>query len=261
MFPSATYHLIDESRFRGKYRIESTRLKHYDYSSDGAYFITICAKNMEHFFGEIRDGEMRLSEMGKIVAHEWEQTEIIRNYIILDEWVVMPNHFHAIVIINKPITTPTRTTPYMYTTTTNMPPTGRLAPVETPRRGVSTIYRGVSTPYTTRRGVITNGGAFSNTDTDKNMDYTTVTNTTVSPYKNPNHKPQWKPGCLGAIINQFKSKCTKLIRTIYPDFSWQSRFHDRIIRDENALNHIREYIRNNPMNWENDRNNTKNLNM
>jgi len=52
--------------FKNKYRIESIRLKNYDYSSPGAYFITICARNMEHFFGKIIDGKMRLSVLVKL---------------------------------------------------------------------------------------------------------------------------------------------------------------------------------------------------
>ncbi len=54
-------------KFKSKYRIPSARLINWDYGSEGMYFITICTKNREHFFGEIRNGEMQLSEIGAIV--------------------------------------------------------------------------------------------------------------------------------------------------------------------------------------------------
>jgi REP element-mobilizing transposase RayT len=66
--------------------------------------------------------------------------------------------------------------------------------------------------------------------------------------------PNWSPGSLGAIINQFKSKCTKRIRTMgLSDFAWQSRCFDHIVRNDRALNQIRTYIQYNPLKWELDR--------
>ena len=88
-------------KFKNKYRIKSTRLQGYDYSSNGAYFITICTANREHFFGEIISGKIELSEMGKIVANEWQKTAGIRKNVTLGEWIVMPNHFHGILIIEN----------------------------------------------------------------------------------------------------------------------------------------------------------------
>ncbi len=79
----------------------SIRLQDYDYSQNGAYFITLCAHNRECLFGEVVDGEMKLSALGQIVRDEWAKTSVIRTEIELDEFVVMPNHFHAIVLIIK----------------------------------------------------------------------------------------------------------------------------------------------------------------
>ena len=79
----------------------SIRLKGYDYSQSGAYFVTVCTQNRECLFGEIVAGEMVLNEFGKIVADEWIKTGEIRDEIELDAWVVMPNHFHGIVIIRR----------------------------------------------------------------------------------------------------------------------------------------------------------------
>jgi len=77
----------------------SIRLKGYDYSLPGAYFITICTHQHICLFGDVGDGKMRLNDVGEIVADEWLQTAVIRKEIELDEWVVMPNHFHGIVFI------------------------------------------------------------------------------------------------------------------------------------------------------------------
>jgi len=100
--------------FRDKYRVESTRLKGWDYSAAGYYFLTICTRDRICFFGDI-------------VADEWMKTALIRPNVTMDEWIVMPNHLHGIIVIHDP-----------------------PGPVETPRRGVSTSSAPVQTP---RRGV------------------------------------------------------------------------------------------------------------
>jgi REP element-mobilizing transposase RayT len=79
----------------------SIRLPDYDYTQDGVYFVTICAYNRDCIFGHILDGEMRLNGWGGIVQEEWLRTAVLRPYVILDEFVVMPNHFHGIVIISR----------------------------------------------------------------------------------------------------------------------------------------------------------------
>jgi len=88
-------------KFKNKYRIESARLRFWDYASSGWYFVTVCTKNKENFFGDVNAGEMYLSEIGKIVSEEWMKTSIIRSNIMLDEWVVMPNHIHGILVITE----------------------------------------------------------------------------------------------------------------------------------------------------------------
>lgn len=82
------------------HRRRSIRLKGYDYSQPGAYFITICAQDRACIFGEIVDGQMRLSPAGEIVREEWYKTAAIRPNVELDEFVVMPNHIHGIILIN-----------------------------------------------------------------------------------------------------------------------------------------------------------------
>jgi putative transposase len=81
----------------------SNRLPHWDYSSNAPYFITICTQNRKNFFGEISDGKMHLSDIGKIAENEWIKTPNIRPemQLGLGEFVVMPNHFHAMLIIGN----------------------------------------------------------------------------------------------------------------------------------------------------------------
>ena len=73
--------------FRNRYRIESTRLQGWDYSLPGWYFVTICTKEMESWFGDVANSEMQLSTIGNIVAEEWQKTEQIRNNVALNQWV------------------------------------------------------------------------------------------------------------------------------------------------------------------------------
>ncbi len=90
------------SLFKNKYRVESTRLPHWDYSSDGWYFITICTKNMVKYFGDVHDYIMGLSDVGCVVHEQWLKTCELRNNVFLDEFVVMPNHVHGIIQIYNP---------------------------------------------------------------------------------------------------------------------------------------------------------------
>ena len=86
--------------YKGKYRIESTRLKNWDYSRNGNYFITICTLNREHFFGEVINGRMVLSEVGRFAEMFWSEIPEHFPYSSLDAFVIMPNHIHGIVVID-----------------------------------------------------------------------------------------------------------------------------------------------------------------
>lgn len=88
------------SLYKNRYRIESIRLKNWDYSSDGYYFITICTKYREHLFGEIINNKINLSDIGKIVFQEWNKSFDIRAELFCDCFVIMPNHIHGVLRIN-----------------------------------------------------------------------------------------------------------------------------------------------------------------
>jgi REP element-mobilizing transposase RayT len=82
-----------------KYHRRSVRLKDYDYSQSGAYFITICTKNRKCLFGAIVDGAMRLNECGEVVQKCWREIPCHFPGAQLDEFVIMPNHIQGIVFI------------------------------------------------------------------------------------------------------------------------------------------------------------------
>ncbi len=93
---------FNKELFREKFRIKTTRLSNYDYSGDGWYFVTICTKKMVNYYGEIRDYIMGLNEIGCITAKFWQEIPKHFKNVRIDEWVVMPNHVHGIVVIDRP---------------------------------------------------------------------------------------------------------------------------------------------------------------
>jgi len=194
----------------------SHRLDGWDYTGPGAYFVTLCVKGREWLFGKIVNKEMHLNEFGEIVRQEWAATQEIRPNVIIDEFIVMPNHVHGIIIIrNNPLVGATRPT---YSVGATRP----------------TYSVGA-----TRRVAPTVGHEFLESSDNP-------------PPKRPNGP---KPGSIGAIIGQCKSIITKRINVIRntPGVTvWQRDYYDRIGRDRNALFRIRQYIRNNPAKWDYD---------
>lgn len=87
--------------FKNKYRTQTTRAQWWDYSKNGSYYITICTHNREWFFGTILNGKMVLSEIGEIITQEWRKSFEIRTELYCDSYVIMPNHIHAIIWLNK----------------------------------------------------------------------------------------------------------------------------------------------------------------
>ena len=89
------------AKFRNKYRIESARLQGWDYRNPGAYFITICTHNRVHHFGKCENGQMKLSTLGLIVQGCWFEIPRLNHHARLGEFIVMPNHVHGILILDK----------------------------------------------------------------------------------------------------------------------------------------------------------------
>ncbi len=180
-----------------KHRRQSIRLKNFNYSQSSVYFVTICTHSHECVFGEIMNGEMHLNENGRIVDIEWAKTNDKRDNVVLDTYVVMPNHFHGIVILID-----------------TCKGTARCAP---------------------------------------------ATKTCIG--RNYRKFGKMISGTLPAIIRSFKSAVTKHINELRSEQGvpvWQRNYYDHIIRNEKELNKIREYIINNPLKWELDKENPKN---
>ncbi len=86
--------------FNNKYRIESARLQNWDYASEGAYFVTVCTKDRIHYFGEIENGKMIMSNVGILANVFWHEIKNHVKNVELGEFVVMPNHLHGVLILN-----------------------------------------------------------------------------------------------------------------------------------------------------------------
>lgn len=193
--------------YQNKYRIESTRLQNWNYASDGWYYITICTKGHENSLGEIENGTMQLNEYGRIAKHCWFDLPNHYPNLILDEFVVMPDHLHGIMIIDykrKPVTTANEKK-FVTTVETGLKP---VSTTTNKRHGTETGLKPVST--SNQHGIFEFVRAFKTFSTRRMNE---LDNTTG------------------------KSR-------------WQSRFHDHIIQNEQELHRIREYIANNPSEWE-----------
>ncbi|MFC5410246.1 transposase [Larkinella bovis] len=87
--------------YKHKYRIPSARLQSWDYGTNGAYFVTICTHDRHPFFGKVQNGEMQLNAAGMIAAEIWQRIPDQFPYVILDAFVIMPNHMHGLLYINN----------------------------------------------------------------------------------------------------------------------------------------------------------------
>jgi len=172
--------------FRGEYRIETARHPKQDYAAPGWYFVTLCTARRKCFFGRIRGTGLIPAELGDEVARHWQRISNLRQRVRLDEFVVMPNHLHGIVVIEGG---------------------HRFSP---PRLG------------------------------------------DIDSFRAPLDR-QLRSTSLGSIVGSFKAGFTAWCRRSgYVEFGWQPRYYDKIIRSNAALGAIREYIRQNPLNWMED---------
>lgn len=171
----------------------SIRLRGYDYSRAGAYFVTICAQHRKCLFGDIVDGKLVFNENGQIVLSVWHGLTNHYSHVELDAFVVMPNHVHGIIVLHDD----------------NIGGGG----------GVGAGFKPAPTVKPTR---------------------------TV------------KRHVLSEIIRGFKTFSARRINEMRESPGtpvWQRNYYEHIIRNDGELNRIREYIENNPTNWETDREN------
>ena len=201
------------------YGRDSRRRKGWNYGSAGQYFVTICVADMQESFGEVRDGTMVFNNVGRIAHELW--LEILRhhNTVDLDAFQIMPNHVHGIIVIKGNSASDVACNVAAKETTTQ-----NVAPTKTVSCNADTME------YAARNVASRNLGNWMST---------------ISPMA----------GTLGTIVRSYKSAVSKSCHTNgYFDFSWQSRYHDHIIRNDGELTRIREYIRKNPHRWEQDKN-------
>ncbi|MBD3379532.1 MAG: hypothetical protein GF408_03610 [Candidatus Omnitrophica bacterium] len=190
----------------------SIRLKNYDYTQQGAYYMTICAGDRKCVFGDVRDGEMVLNDAGMMVDKWWRELTSKYSMIKIDEYKIMPNHIHGIMMIvgndgNNDV-------------------------------GADLCVR---------------------PDNGENIKHHDVVKGRTRDIKGQTRRSAPTP-TIGTVIQWFKTMSTnEYIKNIksknWPAFNarlWQRNFYEHIIRDESDLNRIREYIINNPANWERD---------
>ena len=231
------------------YNRRSIRLKGYDYSSDGYYFITICTYQKQQIFGTIKNGIMHLNDYGKIAHNEWIESDQIRHELKLDEFIIMPDHMHGIVIINTrrgawPCA-PTNT-PCAPTNTPCAPTNTQYAPTNTPCAPTNTQYAPTNTPC-----------APTNTQyAPTNTQYAPTGITKFESEFNPSYNNNENSGIgirlpksISSFIAGYKSSVTTQInrmRNTRGKKIWQRNYYDHIIRSEKDYYRIAEYIRHNP---------------
>ncbi len=176
----------------------SPRLQAYDYSSPWWYFITICTKERIHYFWEIKNGEMNYTKSWEFAQEFLKEIPSHFNHVLLDSYIVMPNHIHCLLILRERIPKDDWIVPHV----------DKAVPLSLQEKHT------FSTP----------------TKNDQ-------------PWNIPIYPKSWS---ISSIIWSYKSVCTKHIRKITPSFQRQPRFHDRIIRNEDEYNRIKQYIHTNP---------------
>ena len=193
-----------------KHRRRSIRLKGYDYSQPGAYFVTICTQNGECLFGRVIDGRMQLNDAGRMVQSVWD--EMLDHYpgVGIDAFVVMPNHVHGIIVLTGDIVGAT--------------------PRGCPDGGLITYdqdgqARGPAPTGESRGDVPANRMSLSDV-VHRFKSFTTAK------YRHGVKHAGWPP---------------------FPGKVWQRNYWEHVIRDERALQQIREYVVNNPARWAEDR--------
>lgn len=87
--------------YNNKYRTESARLKYWDYSNPGWYYVTICTKNKKYWFGNIKKGKMYLNKIGEIANTLWQNIPLHFLFVESDYFTIMPNHIHGILILKE----------------------------------------------------------------------------------------------------------------------------------------------------------------
>jgi putative transposase len=208
-------------KFRNKYRVPSARLKNWDYGTNGAYFITICTKQMQCFFGEVVDKEMNLNAVGVLAEKYW--IEIVKQfpYVELGNFKIMPNHMHGILIIDKSVESVETRFIASNIAESNIDAPNIVLNLDNEMTGVSLLIAAVESEQAI--------GGFAGEN---------------NPMLAEN---------ISRIIRWYKGRCTFEMRKVNENFEWHTRFHDHIIRNSESFERIQNYIEENPSKWEEDK--------
>jgi len=193
----------------------SIRLQDYDYSSEGAYFVTMCTQNRECLFGEIVNGQMILNEYGKIVEQCWNNLSNHYDNIELDAYVIMPDHFHGIIFIVSVNSVNAVDSVDSVNSVDSVDSVSVGAIHELPRQRQHELPR----------------------------------------QQQKQRQQQRRKMLLPKIVGRFKMNSAKQINQMRntPGISvWQRNYYEHIIRNDKSLENIRNYIINNPLQWDNN---------
>ena len=145
-------------KFQGRFRIASTRLKDWDYSAAGWYFVTICTRNHRPFFGEIFEDKVELSSLGEMAFKMWQDIPRHHSGVGLDEFVVMPNHIHGVIILSSEEQGASRAKPVetLHATSVQSSMNEKMAGIS-PRKGSLSVmirsYKAAVTRWSRRNGI------------------------------------------------------------------------------------------------------------
>ncbi len=225
-------------KFKNKYRIPSNRLQNWDYSQHAAYFITICTQKREHFLGKIVNSEMILSKYGKIVELEIMQMSTYYKGVIVDDWVIMPNHIHFIVVLSGTVVETIH----------------ELSDNDTVHESFDndTVHESFDND--------TVHESFDNDTVHESFDVETIHELSLQQRQQQQRQNKRRilrrQMLIPKIIGKFKMKTSKQMnihRNSMGRKNWQSNYYDHIIRNNKSYENIRNYIYNNPKNWQNDK--------
>lgn len=215
---------------------KSPRAQWHDYNG-AEYFVTICTKNRLHYFGEVVDGTMQLTDVGKYASQCIMKISEIHPDAEMPLFVIMPNHIHMVIILDggagmsSPVGPP--------------PNVGAPPNVGLPYYDSSTMVQ-INGNVGMERPV-----GLPHCDSSTN-DKPTNDNPTSNGKDPEMQRRANRCGRLSHIIGQFKSAVTRFARENQIPFSWQPRYYDRIVRNRGEMNRIALYIEQNPMKWETD---------
>ncbi|MCK9451947.1 MAG: hypothetical protein M0Q90_09675 [Bacteroidales bacterium] len=226
------------TRFQNKYRIASARAQWWNYGWNAAYYITICTQNREHFFGEIADKKMNLSETGVIADILWNTMRQHHKFVELGDFVVMPNHIHGILILDKPDGG-----------NENGVDDGGIGGGGGGHDGIGDDGIGDD---------VETGHALSLRQQQQQQQRQQRQQQQQQPSIQPQTIGQKRFQNIGkntvsSIIGSYKSAVTKHANRLGFPNGWQTRFYDHIIRDDAEYQRISNYIIDNPANWKEDK--------